>query len=77
MNKSKHMTTVEADLLFTKINSIKKKTKGKVSGTVSDRMEFYEFMSALKQIGAQLYPTMDKDEAMLTLIQEKILPLEK
>lgn len=77
MNKSKHISTVEADLLFTKILAKKKKKEGMTLDASSGRMEFKEFMIALKQIGSQLYPDMDKDEAMLTLIQDKLLPLEK
>jgi len=78
MNKSKHITTVEADLLFAKILSKKQKAEGNIkASTVAGRMEFDEFMLALKQIGTKIYPDMDADEALLTLIQEKIVPLEK
>lgn len=77
MEKPKYISTVEADLLFTKINSIKKKKESKVTDAVISRMEFHEFMGALKHIGGQLYPDQDGDEGMLRLIQDRILPLEK
>lgn len=78
MNKSKHITTVEADLLFAKILSKKNKAQGTIKASaVAGRMEFNEFMLALKQIAAQIYPDMESNEALLTLINDKILPLEK
>ena len=77
MNKSKYITTVEADLIFTKMHSKKKKKEGMNTDAVSGKMEFHEFMAALKSISEQLYPDMNKDEAMLALIQDKLSPLEK
>lgn len=77
MEKPKYITTVEADLLFTKLQSKKKKKEAGTKAAVSDRMEFYEFMESLKHLGDQLYPSLDGDEGMLRLIQDRILPLEK
>jgi hypothetical protein len=78
MNKAKHISTVEADLMFAKILSKKNKEKGITKATaVAGRMEFNEFMVALKQISTQIYPDLDKDEALLKLVESKILPLEK
>lgn len=77
MDKAKYLTKVEADLLFTKIHSQRKKKEGKTTDAVSDRMEFHEFMAALKHIGEQIYPDLSGDEAMLKLVKDKILPLEK
>ncbi|CAI2376916.1 unnamed protein product [Moneuplotes crassus] len=78
MEKSKHLSTVEADLLFTKIISKKNKKKGITKATaVAGRMELGEFIIALQQISCQLYPSLDKDQALLKLVQDKIQPLEQ
>lgn len=78
MSKAKSITTVEADLMFAKILSKKNKEKGTTKATaVAGRMEFNEFMVALKMISTQVYPDLDKDEALLKLVEDKILPLEK
>ena len=77
MEKPKYLTTVEADLLFTKMHSKKKKKDGTGQDSVSGKMEFDEFMTALKQIGDQLYPDLDGDTGMFKLVQDRILPLEK
>lgn len=77
MEKQKYITTVEADLIFTKVHSKKKKKDSSAVDSVSGKMEFDEFMAALKEIGTQLYPSLDGDEGMLKLIKDRILPLEK
>jgi GGDEF domain-containing protein len=78
MSKAGHISTVEADLMFAKILSKKQKAQGTIKASaVAGRMEFDEFIVALKQISAKIYPDLDNDEALLKLVEDKILPLEK
>mmetsp|Transcript_4661 Transcript_4661/g.4348 ORF Transcript_4661/g.4348 Transcript_4661/m.4348 type:complete len:81 (-) Transcript_4661:55-297(-) len=78
MSKPKSISSTEADLLFAKILSKKNKALGITKATaVAGRMEFPEFMVALQEIAVKIYPKMDKEEAFLTILQDKILPLGK
>ncbi len=78
MSKAHTISSTEADLLFAKILSKKNKAMGITKATaVAGRMEFPEFMVALQQIAIQVYPKLSEEEALLKVIQDKLLPLKK